>query len=385
MKHFPGIGFATRNTDSYVVTITASKASLAPGLEPYQKAIAHQVPLIMLSNATYTAYDSANGAGWSHAVSVGLLRTTLRYTGATITDSLSGTAAARGVSATSLAIRAAQAGTDMIMLTGSEASSAATYASLLQAVQNATISLSTLQTSYSRILALKARIKQPPADATAPALTTPDSRLYFPSTLGTTSAPARTSWSATDACGISGYGVDRQSNGGAYTVQALATPRSSSIAQSLGVGSTYRYAAKATDGAGNTRWAAGATIEPVLTQQTSTGIGYTGTWATGTSSSYSGGTTRYATVAGAKATYPFSGSSVAWVTATGPTRGSAKVYIDGIYKGTINLYSSTVVVRRIPFAYSWTASGSHRITIVAVGTTGHPRVDLDAFVRLIRP
>ena len=39
MKHFPGIGFATRNTDSYVVTITASKTALAPGLLPYRTAI----------------------------------------------------------------------------------------------------------------------------------------------------------------------------------------------------------------------------------------------------------------------------------------------------------------------------------------------------------
>ena len=65
MKHFPGIGFATANTDSYVVTITASKTALAPGLKPYETAIGHHIPMIMLSNATYTAYDPANAAGWS--------------------------------------------------------------------------------------------------------------------------------------------------------------------------------------------------------------------------------------------------------------------------------------------------------------------------------
>ena len=32
MKHFPGLGYATRNTDTYVETITASQAALAPGL-----------------------------------------------------------------------------------------------------------------------------------------------------------------------------------------------------------------------------------------------------------------------------------------------------------------------------------------------------------------
>src|SRR4051812_35742321 len=54
MKHFPGIGFASANTDSHVVTITASRSALAPGLKPYQAAIAAGIPMIMLSNATYS-------------------------------------------------------------------------------------------------------------------------------------------------------------------------------------------------------------------------------------------------------------------------------------------------------------------------------------------
>src|SRR5207237_10540771 len=168
MKHFPGIGDATANTDTHVVTISASKTSLAPGLRPYTAAIAHGIPMIMLSNATYPAYDSANAAGWSKAISVGLLRTTLGFTGVSITDSLTGTAAARGVSATSLALKAARAGTDMIMLTGSEASTKASYASLLLAAQNGTIPLATLQASYSRILGLKAKVASAVADTTAP-------------------------------------------------------------------------------------------------------------------------------------------------------------------------------------------------------------------------
>ena len=68
MKHFPGIGFATKNTDRHVVTIGASKAALAPGLLPYRTSIGHDIPLIMLSNATYAAYDAGSAAGWSHAI-----------------------------------------------------------------------------------------------------------------------------------------------------------------------------------------------------------------------------------------------------------------------------------------------------------------------------
>ena len=156
MKHFPGIGFATRNTDAHVVSIGVSKTRLAPGLRPYRTAIRHHIPLIMLSNATYPAYDAANAAGWSHAIAVTLLRRDLGFTGVTITDSLSGTARARGLSTRTLAVRAASAGTDMILLTGSEASTKAVYASLLNAAKAGSISRTRLLASYDRILVLKA-------------------------------------------------------------------------------------------------------------------------------------------------------------------------------------------------------------------------------------
>jgi beta-N-acetylhexosaminidase len=155
MKHFPGIGLATRNTDAYVVSIRASRAALAPGLRPYQRAIIHHIPLIMLSNATYTAYDAHYAAGWSKPIAT-LLRRDLGYTGATITDSLDGTAHARGLTSAHLALRAAQAGTDMILITGSEATSRGVYATLLAEAQGGSISTTTLRASYDRILTLKA-------------------------------------------------------------------------------------------------------------------------------------------------------------------------------------------------------------------------------------
>lgn len=156
MKHFPGIGQALLNTDTHVVTITASATTLAPGLRPYRTAIANRIAMIMLSNATYTAYDASNAAGWSRAISVTLLRHDLGFTGVTITDSLTGTAVSRGVTQTSLAIRAARAGTDMLLVTGSEASTKAVYSALLAQAMDGLISATTLRESYDRILRMKA-------------------------------------------------------------------------------------------------------------------------------------------------------------------------------------------------------------------------------------
>jgi beta-N-acetylhexosaminidase len=155
MKHFPGLGYATQNTDAYVVTITASKTALAPGLEPYRAAVANHLQIVMLSNATYSAYDPQNAAGWSRPIGSSLLRTGLGFRGVTMTDSLDGTAHARGVSTTTLALRAARAGTDLILLTGSQASSAAVFDALYQAVRDGSIPRSTILASYNRILELK--------------------------------------------------------------------------------------------------------------------------------------------------------------------------------------------------------------------------------------
>src|SRR4051794_34960293 len=161
MKHFPGLGYAVRNTDLNVVTIKATKAQLDPGLDPYRGAIGQGIPLIMLSNAWYSAWDAANAAGWSRAIGTSLLRDQLGFRGVTITDSLSGIASAMGVSAKSLAIKAAAAGTDIILVTGSEASTKATFSALLASAQAGTISRADLDAGYARILALKASLGAP--------------------------------------------------------------------------------------------------------------------------------------------------------------------------------------------------------------------------------
>jgi beta-N-acetylhexosaminidase len=155
MKHFPGLGYATRNTDAYVVRITASRTALGPGLRPYRTAIANDIPMIMLSNARYTALDPAFAAGWSPAIN-SLLRHELGFRGVTITDSLDGAAHARGVATKVLADRAATAGTDMILVTGSERTSRGVYAALLASATAGAIPEATLRASYDRIIALKA-------------------------------------------------------------------------------------------------------------------------------------------------------------------------------------------------------------------------------------
>lgn len=155
MKHFPGLGYATRNTDRLVEVIRQGRGALEVDLRPYRQAIRQGVPLIMLSNATYTAWDRRAAAGWSRAIVHDLLREELGFQGVTMTDSLDGTANSRDLRAVDLALRAARAGTDLLLLTGSERTTTKLFDRLVREATAGDLPLDRLRESYDRILQLK--------------------------------------------------------------------------------------------------------------------------------------------------------------------------------------------------------------------------------------
>jgi GH25 family lysozyme M1 (1,4-beta-N-acetylmuramidase) len=221
-------------------------------------------------------------------------------------------------------------------------------------------------------------------DGIGPVMATPGVRLYSGGTLGNGSTPVRSTWTASDPSGIKSYQVQRQVNGGTWTTISSATT-AALINQQLSFSGTYRYRVRATDKLGNVgSWATGPAIDPSLSEQSNTTVHYTGTWKSVASTTASGGSTRYTTTAGASVSQTFSGSAIAWVAPKGPSRGSADVYVDGVYVAGVNLYASTSTPKVLVFAKWWPVNGTHTIKVVARGTAGHPRVDLDAFVRIKR-
>jgi lysozyme len=219
-------------------------------------------------------------------------------------------------------------------------------------------------------------------DGIGPTVRAPTSRLLALATLGSSTLPVRTSWSASDPSGIASYTLHGQVDG-SWSPVSLPSATATSVVQSLPFGSTYRFAAKATDGKANTSgWAYGSSFRPYLVQESGAAVAYGGTWTSVATTSVSGGSLKYATANGASASYSFNGSSVAWVSYRGPARGSADVYVDGVKKATVNLYAAANSARQIVYAANWTWNGSHTIKIVCLGTAGHARVDVDAFVRL---
>jgi beta-N-acetylhexosaminidase len=157
-KHFPGLGQATVSTDDAVVRIDASQRILMRRLLPYKVAIRNALqPVIMLSTAIYPALDS-HAAAWSPAIIRSLLRRQLGFGGVTMTDSLDSAAAVRHTGVSRLALHSAAAGADLLLITGSAATSTQVYDKLLAAARAGRLPRSRLTGSYNRILALKTHL-----------------------------------------------------------------------------------------------------------------------------------------------------------------------------------------------------------------------------------
>ena len=118
VKHFPGFGRATENTDDAPVTIDASRAELDTDLEPFRAAIDAGVPLVMASHALYPALDPEHIASQSPAIVQDLLRGELGFDGAVITDSLEAEAVLARSSVEVAAERSLAAGADLLLMTG---------------------------------------------------------------------------------------------------------------------------------------------------------------------------------------------------------------------------------------------------------------------------
>ncbi len=115
-----------------------------------------------------------------------------------------------------------------------------------------------------------------------------------------------------------------------------------------------------------------------IVADTSRSIAWTGGWSTASHPSYQGDSVHWTKASGAKATLAFNGTRVSWLGPTGPTRGRAKVYIDGTLKATVDLYSATFRASRVLYSIT-VPDGRHRISVVALATPKRPVVAIDAF------
>jgi hypothetical protein len=220
-------------------------------------------------------------------------------------------------------------------------------------------------------------------DDTAPEMTAgPSVRLRSGATLSGSKVPVFVTYAGTDAggAGIGHYQLSRSTNGGTTwsTPVSVTTSTYATFVSSTG---TVRFKVRAVDGAGNpSAWRTGPSLTARLVQQTSRAVQYRGVWRTSRSTAYLGGSVAYSSAAGGSARYTFTGTSIGWVTTLGPTRGKARIYVNGVYKATVDLHASKWTSKMLACQYRFATSATRTVTIVVVGTVGRPRVDVDAFI-----
>jgi VCBS repeat-containing protein len=223
------------------------------------------------------------------------------------------------------------------------------------------------------------------ADTLAPALSGPTLRFDTGARLGGSTVAVVLGWSAADpGSGVKSYDVQQTIDGGANWTPLFNAATVTSSPRTLAIDASRQFRFRARD-KGNrlSGWSAPVTALPSRYQETTSLASYGGgTWKRPTIASASGDHTRYAKVKGATSTFTFTGRAVSLVSPRGSSRGKAQIRVDGTLVATVNLYRSSLDARRHVWSRSWTSVGTHVVSVRVLGTSGHPRFDIDAWTVL---
>jgi beta-N-acetylhexosaminidase len=157
VKHFPGEGSTTANTDDAPASTPPLSTLEGADLLPFEAAIQAGIPAVMVGNASVPGL-SDSPASLSAAVVDGLLRQQLDFHGLVITDSLSADAiTAQGLSVPDAAVQAIEAGSDMVLFTASDPNTTtqAVAAAIVNAVTAGQLSVAQLDSAVGQVLAVK--------------------------------------------------------------------------------------------------------------------------------------------------------------------------------------------------------------------------------------
>lgn len=219
-----------------------------------------------------------------------------------------------------------------------------------------------------------------------PTATLPYGAIQVGVVIGHSWANVRVLWpAATDPTSpIAGYELQRSQDGGQWgaTITRTAAQREAIIA--LPFSRTYRFRVRAVDRAGNwSPWVATPSSTSVhAVDDRSSLVTRSGSWTRVASSSAYRGTLSGSSRPRARLTLHFTGHGVALLGPTSALRGTANVYIDGVFIRTISLKSRVSHSRKVLFTRYFPNGGAHTIAFEATGGGKHPHVRLDAFVVL---
>lgn len=117
VKHFPGLGRVTANTDTTAHVTDRVTTTHDAYLKPFAAAIAAKTAFVMMSSATYTRIDAKIPAAFSKKAITGLLRKQLGFKGIVISDDLGAAKQVASVPVGQRATRFIAAGGDLVLTT----------------------------------------------------------------------------------------------------------------------------------------------------------------------------------------------------------------------------------------------------------------------------
>lgn len=116
LKHFPGLGRATQNTDTTAGVVDTTVGADSPDVAVYRTLLAQGPAVVMMSTAVYSRIDPNAPAAFSPLVVTGLLRDQLGFEGVITTDDLSAAAQVRTWLPADRATLAIDAGVDLVLV-----------------------------------------------------------------------------------------------------------------------------------------------------------------------------------------------------------------------------------------------------------------------------
>ena len=158
VKHFPGLGRITGNTDVTSSGITDRVTTMdSEYLEPFRTGIQDGVELVMVGSAIYSRIDPGTNAVFSKRVISDLLRDRLSYDGVVVTDDVGAAKSVADVPVGQRATRFVRAGGD-IVLTARPSTVPTMHDALTGAIRSDPAFAAQVQAAVTRVVDLKLRM-----------------------------------------------------------------------------------------------------------------------------------------------------------------------------------------------------------------------------------
>ncbi len=156
VKHFPGHGDTSVDSHIGLPSVDHDMDRLKEiELVPFEEAIKYNADAVMIAHILMSRIDPDNPASLSKKVITDMLRRQLGFNGVVITDDMTMGAITENYDIGEAAVKAVNAGTDIVLVCHGQSNRTAVMESLIQAVECGNISMKRVDESVYRILKLK--------------------------------------------------------------------------------------------------------------------------------------------------------------------------------------------------------------------------------------